>query len=382
VTQKAVRLTKGEDTILLAGGLPAPELFDSEGIAAAFQRVLSDRRVGDHLQYGVPEGSHELREALAGITTRRGVGATADRVVVSTGSQQAVDVVSTALVSPGDVILVERPSYLLALQLFALLRARVVAVRCDAEGLDPDAVEAAIRRHRPKLIYTMPTFQNPSGRTLAAERRAAIARTVEREGVYLLEDDPYSELRYDGSSVPPLAASAPEQVIYVSTLSKVLAPGLRVGWITCPSRLAPVLTAVKQAKDVHCSTVDQQAVARYLGDNDLDAHIRRLRRAYRPRRDGMLSALRLTLGDVAQWTTPDGGMFVWVTFGLPCDTGALLRAGLDAGVTFVPGENFFADRPQRNTLRLAFTCEPPSRIHEGIRRLGSARHRLCGAPRG
>jgi 2-aminoadipate transaminase len=360
--------------ISFAGGLPAPELFDLEGVRAAYDRVLWGPNPRRALQYAATEGDRDLRARVAARLTARGVLTTVDDLLVTSGSQQALTLVATALLDPGAVVLVEDPTYLAALQCFQLAGARVVPVRTDEHGVDPEALEEAICRERPALVYLVPTFANPTGRTMPAHRRAAVVELTARHDVWVVEDDPYGDLRYRGAPVPPLAAApgADEHVLHLGSFSKVAAPGMRLGWLRAPSRLLPALTVAKQAADLHTSTIDQAAAAAWFAATDLEAHVLGLCSAYRRRRDAMVEALPAVLPPGSRWTDPDGGMFVWVRLPGEVDTAALLPHALTHDVAFVPGAAFYAGRPDRATLRLSFTTHTPDRIAEGMARLGAA----------
>ena len=370
--REILAVTQQPHVLSLAGGLPAPELFDVPGLAAAYERVLDGPGARRALQYTVTEGEPELREALAALTRRRGHEVAAGQVLVTTGSQQALDLVATAVLDPGDVVLVERPSYLAALQVFALTGARVVSLPLDDDGLDPEQVRAELRRHRARLVYTVPNFQNPAGVTLAAERRRALARVAVEEGAWVLEDDPYGELRYRGEALPPVAAGEPERVIYASSLSKILAPGLRLGWLVVPPGLRDAITVVKQARDLHTATVDQRAAAVYLVSGALPPHLERIRAAYGARLDAMLAGLPGALPPGSRWTRPEGGMFVWLTLPEDRDLGALLPRAVQEGVAYVPGAPFFTDAPLAHTARVSFATLEPPHIAEALRRLARA----------
>ncbi|GAA4606902.1 2-aminoadipate transaminase [Actinoplanes octamycinicus] len=371
VTSSPVRdllaLTDRPEIISFAGGLPAPELFDVNGWRAAFTAVLSGPAARRHLQYAPTEGDARLRELAAARLTGRGLPTTAGQLLITTGSQQALTLVAAALLDPGAVVAVEQPTYLAALQCFGMAGARIVPVTAD----DPAAVAEVFARDRPRLLYLVPTFANPTGRTLPADRRAAIVELAERHGVWIVEDDPYGELRYRGEHLTPLAAGS-DRVIHLGSLSKIGAPGLRLGWLRAPEPLRAALIVAKQAADLHTSTVDQAAAAHYLATTDLDAHVGRLRAAYRQRRDTMLTMLAQVMPAGTRWTDPDGGMFVWVTLPGPADTAAILPAALAHDVAFVPGAAFYAADPDRATLRLSFTTSTPEQITEGMRRLGTA----------
>ncbi|GGR88758.1 aminotransferase [Streptomyces nojiriensis] len=368
--REILALTERPGVISLAGGLPAPELFDTEGLRAAYDAAfaVSARRA---LQYSTTEGAPELREAVAARATGRGLPTGPDDVLITSGSQQALTLITATLIEPGDVVLVENPTYLAALQCFRLAGARVVAVPCDAEGILPDALADIVVREQPKLLYTVPTFQNPTGRTLPAARRAAVARTAARLGLWLVEDDPYGELRYEGSDVPWLAAhpGAEDRTALLGSFSKVMAPGLRLGWLRAPAALRRAAVVAKQAADLHTSTVDQLAAAHYLAAVDLDAHIATVRTAYRARRDALQSALSRSLPADCAWSLPAGGMFLWARLPAGHDAADLLRTAVAHGVAFVPGAPFYATAPDPRTLRLNFTTHTPAEITEGVGRL-------------
>lgn len=364
-------VTARPEVINFAGGLPAPELFDAEGIAAAYEAVLAEAP-GRALQYSTTEGEPVLRDALAARTTARGLPTGRDDLLVTTGSQQALSLLATALLEPGDTVLVESPCYLAALQAFGFAGARIVAVPGDEHGIDPGALEELVVRERPKLLYTVPTFQNPTGRTLPAERRAAVAAVAARRGLWIVEDDPYGELRYDGERVPWIAThpGAEDRTVLLGSFSKVMAPGLRLGWLRAPGELRRACAVAKQAADLHTPTVNQLAAARYLADNDLDAHVARVAGVYRDRRDAMLSGLPGALPEGSVWHRPEGGMFLWARLPEPYDTTALLPQVVRQNVAYVPGAPFYAGTPERTTLRLCFVTQTPQEIGEGLRRLG------------
>ncbi|MFL5846577.1 MAG: PLP-dependent aminotransferase family protein [Solirubrobacteraceae bacterium] len=378
--REILKLTERPEVLSMAGGLPAPELFDAERLAAAFAAVLAEPGLRGALQYSVTEGDPGLRAQLAALCQARGLDTQADQVLVTTGSQQALDLAVTGLTDPGDVVIVERPCYLAAVQLFRLSGLRIVSAKTDADGLDPDAVRAAVREHGAKLIYTVPAFQNPTGVTLTAERRAALARIAEEEGCWIVEDDPYGELRYRGTASAPIAAMGGERVAYVSSLSKVVAPGLRVGWLVAPPALRAALVVAKQARDLHTSTVDQRAAAHYLASGRLPAHLDGVRREYGARLDALLDVLPAALPDGSRWTTPEGGMFVWVTLPEHLDAGALLADAVAEGVAYVPGAPFYADAPAANTLRLSFVTLREEEIREGMARLARVLRIEPGVP--
>ncbi|MFF3874348.1 PLP-dependent aminotransferase family protein [Streptomyces sp. NPDC001978] len=357
------------EVINFAGGLPAPELFDREGIAAAFREVL-ERESARALQYSTTEGEPTLRTGLAARITAQGLPTDADDLLITTGSQQALSLLATALLDPGDTVLVEDPCYLAALQVFGLAGARVLPVPGDADGVDPQALEDLVTRECPKLLYLVPTFQNPTGRTMPSTRRAAVASVAARTGVWLVEDDPYGELRYEGERVPWIAAhpGAEDRTVLLGSFSKVMAPGLRLGWLRAPAGLRRGCAVGKQAADLHTPTLNQLAAARYL--DVLDAHVAKVRAVYGERRDAMLAALPGSLPPGSTWNRSEGGMFLWARLPETYDTTALLPRAVEQDVAYVPGAPFYAGEPDRSTLRLCFVTQTPEEIGEGLRRLG------------
>lgn len=368
--REILALTARPEVISFAGGLPAPELFDAEGIRAAYDRVLAERP-GRALQYSTTEGDPALRGAVAARLTARGLPTGAGELLVTGGSQQALTLLATTLLEPGDVVLVENPTYLAALQCFGFAGARVVPVPTDTDGVVPEALEELVVRERPKLLYLIPNFQNPTGRTLPASRRRAVAEVAERHGLWIAEDDPYGELRFEGGYEPWIAGLEPaaDRTVLLGSFSKVMAPGLRLGWLRAPAGLLRSCVIAKQAADLHTSTVDQAAAARYLADCDLDAHLERVRAAYRERRDALLAGLPSALPPGTGWNRPEGGMFVWVRLPDGHDATALLRTAVTYDVAYVPGAPFFAASPDPASLRMSFTTHTPQEITEGLARL-------------
>ncbi|WP_030687552.1 PLP-dependent aminotransferase family protein [Streptomyces sp. NRRL B-1347] len=363
-------VTARPEVINFAGGLPAPEFFDSEGFAAAYQAVLT-AQPGQALQYSTTEGEPVLRARIAGRYTDRGLATDADDILVTSGSQQALSLLATALVEAGDTVLVENPCYLAALQVFAFTGARVVAVPGDEHGIDPDALESLIAEHRPKLLYTVPTFQNPTGRTMPTERRAAVAAVAARCGLWLIEDDPYGELRFEGERAPWIAAhaGAEDRTALLGSFSKVMAPGMRLGWLRAPAALRRACAIAKQGADLHTPTVNQLAAAWYLERYDLDAHVARVAGVYGERRDAMLAGLADALPEGSTWNRPEGGMFLWVRLPSGYDATARLRDVVAQDVAYVPGAPFYAGTPDPATLRLCFVTQTSDEIAEGLRRL-------------
>lgn len=362
-------LTQRPEVISFAGGLPAPELFDLEGIRSAFDAAL---KAPGALQYSTSEGDPRLRDEIARRYTAGGLPTEASDLIVTTGSQQGLGLLSTALIDPGDIVLVEEPCYLAALQTFALAGARVIGVPYVDDELDLDALEQLAAEHRPRFFYSVPTFQNPTGRTHDVAARSGIADIARRRGFRIVEDEPYRELRYSGDPLPSLAEYAPEHVISLGSFSKVIAPGLRIGWVRATPDIRPSITIAKQAADLHTSTVDQAAAAHYLASGRSDSALARIREAYAARRDAMLDALPEALPPGSTWNRPDGGMFVWARLPEGLDAAESLSRALTNDVAYVPGLSFYSGTPDPRTLRLSFTTYTPARITAGLSRLGAS----------
>ncbi|MFI0937850.1 PLP-dependent aminotransferase family protein [Streptomyces sp. NPDC021020] len=371
--REILALTARPEVISFAGGLPAPELFDAEGLRAAFDAVIAEQP-RTALQYATTEGDPALRAAVAGRLAARGLPTGPEDLLVTAGSQQGLALLATTLLEPGDVVLVENPTYLAALQSFGFAGARVVPVPTDEDGVLPDALEELVLRERPKLLYLIPDFQNPTGRTMPAARRLAVAEVAGRHGLWIAEDDPYGELRYEGARGRWIAAheAAADRTVLLGSFSKVMAPGMRLGWMRAPEALRRACVIAKQAADLHTSGVDQAAAARYLADHDLDAHVARVCGAYRERRDALLAGLPGALPEGSRWNRPEGGMFVWVRLPDGFDATERLRTAITYDVAYVPGAPFFAAAPDPATLRMSFTTHTPEEIAEGLRRLAPA----------
>lgn len=368
--REILKVTAQPEVISFAGGLPAPELFPVEAVRIAADAAL--RQYGAAcLQYGPSEGFRPLRDWIAAEMGRRGVPAKAEQILVTTGSQQVLDLVGKAYLNPGDTILTENPTYLAAVQSFQTMEAQFVPVPTDEAGLIPDAVPDLVRQHRPKFLYTIPNFQNPTGVTLARERRARLAEIAAELRLPILEDDPYGQLRYRGESIEPIKHwDAAGMVHYASTFSKTIAPGLRLGWTMASTDVFNRLLILKQASDLHTSMLDQTIAHTYLTQNDESVHIARIRQVYGERFAYMDAQLREQLPAGYTWTKPDGGMFLWVTGPTELDSAELLQRAVARKVAFVPGRDFFPREGGRNHLRLNFSNSTPERIREGIARLG------------
>jgi 2-aminoadipate transaminase len=369
--------------ISFAGGLPAPEVFPVERLEEACEKVLSEHSALA-LQYGPTEGCEVLRAMIARHMARYGIQAKIDNVLITSGSQQALDLIGKLFINFGDRVLVEAPTYLGALQAFSVYGADYLSVPVDGDGLQTERLEDALRLG-PKLMYVLPNFQNPAGVTLSEGRREQLIVLAEKYGIPIIEDDPYGQLRYEGKHIAPLVVLDRQNirrddgfsfgnVIYLSTFSKTLAPGLRLGWIVAPTEVIGKLTQLKQGADLHTSTFTQMVVYEVARGGFLDQHVRQIRKVYRQRRDVMLQALAEFFPFEVTWTQPKGGLFLWISLPPGMDSQSLFRSALAESVAFVPGDSFYAskDRESNRHLRLNFSYCVPAQIREGIRRLSIA----------
>jgi 2-aminoadipate transaminase len=391
ITSSAIRdllkVTQRPGMISFGGGLPAPELFPAQRFQEACHKVLSQNSASA-LQYGETEGYAPLRQFVADKIARHGIKTSPDNVLITSGSQQALDLLGKLLIDTGDRVLVEAPTYLGALQAFRVFAADFVSVSIDDYGLRTELLEKPLRSD-PKFMYVLPNFQNPAGTTLSEDRRVELVALAERHGVPIIEDDPYGELRYEGDHLTPLLAldrkSLPRDssytsgnVIYLSTFSKTLAPGLRLGWIVAPPEVIGKLAQLKQGADLHTSTFNQFVAYEVARDGFLEEHVQLIRKVYLERRDVMLDALQQFFPPGVTWTHPQGGLFLWVTLPAGLDIQAILKSALEQNVAFVPGDSFFADnkagrgRSRQSHMRLNFSNAAPEQIREGIRRLSEA----------
>ncbi|GGD74578.1 aminotransferase-like domain-containing protein [Paenibacillus nasutitermitis] len=370
-----LKLTQGKQIISFAGGLPAEELFPLQAIRDAALRVFEGGKAS--LQYGLTEGFLPLREQLCGRMAVKGMQVEPDQMILTTGSQQAIDLLVRVLLEPGDVVLVENPTYLASLQVFSLSGLRVIPVASDKDGMIMAETERLMREYKPKMVYVVPTFGNPTGRTWSLERRQGLLDLCSHFGVPILEDDPYGEIKFNAADQFPtlfsLAGKADGScVLYTSTFSKTVAPALRTGWAMGDRRVMGMLAKAKQAADLHSSALDQQTLDQLLRHFPLDAHIRKIGEAYGARLKQMEALLGSRNWPDVQWISPRGGMFLWLEFPEALDTEALLRAAVAKGVAFVPGAAFYAAAPQRNMARLNFTYTDGERMELGISRLSEA----------
>lgn len=375
--REILKLTGEHEMISFAGGLPAPEFFPVERVQQATDTVLSERGQ-EALQYSATEGMPELRDMIAERMSTSNLHITRDNVLITSGSQQGIDLLGRIMMDEGDPVVVENPTYLGALMAWRTFALRYVPVPTDNDGMQVDALEPLLSQN-PKLIYTMPTFQNPGGFTLSLPRRQQLVRLLNAHHVPLIEDDAYGALRYSGDPLPTLleldamqrgSTAVDGHVIYMGTFSKVLTPGYRVAWVVAPDAVIDKMIAAKQACDLHTNTIGQFVTYEVARDGFLDAHIEVLRNVYRERRDMMLQALADYFPEECSWTQPDGGLFVLVRLPQGVDGETLLRAAVPQGVAFVYGDEFHLDGTGSNTVRLNFSNTQPDRMREGVRRLG------------
>ncbi len=366
VIREILKITMRPDIISFAGGLPSPETFPVEHMKAAFDTVLSQQgKIA--LQYGPSDGYAPLREWIADSLSIPGVTITPDQVLMVSGSQQALDLLGKVLIEDHSKVLVETPSYLGALQAFSVYQPEFVSIPTDDFGLLPEEVEKIADGAR--LLYALPNFQNPTGRTMSVERRLALVETCARLGLPLIEDDPYGSLSYRGEPLPKMLTMNPSGVIYLGSFSKVLTPGIRLGYVVGPVPLIRKLEQAKQAADLHTSQLTQMVVYEAVKDGFLAQHIPSIRTLYANQCQVMLDALAEFFPAGVTWNKPEGGMFIWVTLPEHIDAMQLLEEAIAQNVAFVPGAPFYANEPQKNTLRLSFVTVPPETIRVGVAKL-------------
>src|SRR6202158_4687629 len=381
--RELLKVTQKPEIISFGGGLPAPDVFPVKRFEEACHKVLTEQGA-QALQYGATEGYQPLREMIARNLARYGIVASAENVLITSGSQQALDLIGKLLINRGDRILVEAPTYLGALQAFSVYGAQYVPVPVDEDGLQTEQLDSSLRAG-PKFMYVLPNFQNPAGVTLLQGRRHQLILLADKYGIPIVEDDPYGQLRYEGEHIAPLVVLdrgnvrrdngfSIGNVIYLSTFSKTLAPGLRLGWIVAPPKIISKLVQLKQGGDLHTSTFTRCVAFEVARGGFLDQHVKLIREVYRERRDVMLQALEEFFPPEVTWTHPQGGLFLWVTLPEGMDSHLLFQSALAENVAFVPGDSFYAGNGPESArhLRLNFSHPNPEQIREGIRRLSVA----------
>lgn len=372
--REILKVTQRPEVISFAGGLPAPEFFPAKALAELTRELLEEEGPRA-LQYSTTEGHPPLREHIAArLNALWGTSHGAGEILITSGSQQGLDLVGKLFLDDGDTVLCESPTYLGAISAWNVFRPRWVEVPTDEEGMNIAALEERLDRcWNAKLIYVVPNFQNPSGRTWSLARRRRFMEVVQRREIPVVEDNPYGELRFEGNPVPAMKSFDRQgMVIGLGTFSKVFCPGLRLAWVAARSPFYEKLVILKQGADLHTSTLHQMQMSRYLGRYNLDEDIARIIPAYRERRDAMVEALDAQMPASVRFTRPEGGLFLWMELPEGVSARVLLEACLRRDVAFVPGEAFFPNGGHENTLRLNFSNMPPSRIREGVRRLGAA----------
>jgi 2-aminoadipate transaminase len=379
VIRELLKLTEQPDIISFAGGLPAPEVFPVKEFQEACNQVLTDHGA-QALQYSTTEGYLPLREMIARHNARYSVKVTAENIMITSGSQQALDFIGRLFINRGDYVVVESPTYLGALQAWNAYGAQYISVPSDENGMIMDSLEEALRIG-PKFIYILPNFQNPSGSTLSLERRQRLVLLADQYGVPIVEDDPYGQLRYDGDHIPSVATLDSRYrndnegeytgcVIYLSTFSKLLAPGLRLAWVIAPPQVIRKLVMTKQAADLHTSSFNQHVAYEVAKGGFLDEHVKVIRATYKERRDVMIEMMEEMFPPEVTWTKPLGGMFLWGKLPETMDAADVLKVALERKVAFVPGGAFHPNGGGKNTMRLNFSFSNPDNIREGIERLG------------
>lgn len=367
----AYRVAIATEGISFSGSYPASDLMPVDSFRRAMSRVLKEKGP-EILSYGPPAGYAPLREAIAAGMRREGSPATADDVLVTNGSQQAIELVFRTFLDPGDPVAIEEPTYTGALSALASLGARLVSVPVDEHGIRTDLLAMALDRHRPRVLYVQPNFQNPTTRVLSLDRRRELLDLAARYSCTVVEDEWAGDLRFEGENLPSLhALDGGRRVVHLSTFSKKLLPGLRVGWATAPAPVLERLLVLKQIEDHGTSLLVQAALHAFLEDGGLEEHLDRVRVAYRERREAMLEALDAYAPDAVRWTRPEGGLFLWVTLPETVDGGDIFAAARERGVLFSRGELFHPDGGGRNTMRLTFSSAEPEAIRAGIRILGT-----------
>lgn len=375
-TREILKVTEKPEIISFAGGLPAPELFPVEEIKAACEAVLNES--GEQaLQYSTTEGYLPLRQAIADRMEAIGIETATDNLLVITGSQQGLDLTGKLFLDEGDTVICESPTYLAAINAFKAYNPKFVEVSMDEEGMIMEELEQALQANpHAKFIYTIPDFQNPTGRTMKLERRKKMVELANKYNVIIVEDNPYGAVRFAGEALPPVKHFDTEgRVVYLSTFSKIFAPGLRLGWICANETLLAKYVAFKQAADLHTDTFAQRITAKYIELFDIEAHIQKIKAVYLSRREKMMECIKSFFPEEVRHSAPEGGLFIWIELPEQIDSQDLFDECLKNNVAFVPGKPFFPNRSRNNTLRLNYSNMPEDRIVEGMKRLGEVLRR-------
>ncbi len=376
VIRETLKISSKPGIINFAGGLPASELLPIDQVQECVDSVLTDHGT-KALQYSISQGELVLRELVAHRISRQGLPVTADNILITTGSQQGLDLIGRVFIEPGDYVITELPTYLGALQAFNFYQARYAPIPMDNDGMIIDQLEEKIIEFRPKMIYVVPNFQNPSGITLSYQRRKALMNLVFRHQIAMIDDNPYGELRYSGTPLPSLRGLGGDAVIQLGTFSKLISPGLRVGWICAPVSAIKIIEKAKQAVDLHSSTFTQFIAAEFLKRGFLDPHIEQIRTAYALKRDTMIAAMKEYFPPSIRWPYPDGGLFLWVQLPDNVSASMVFQQAVHQGVAFIHGRPFHPDGSGDNTMRLNFASSSPENIVEGIKRLARVLSQYC-----
>ncbi|GAK50930.1 putative transcriptional regulator, GntR family [Candidatus Moduliflexus flocculans] len=377
VIREILKVVSQPGMISLAGGIPAPESFPMDKMRELTERVI-DKYESNAFQYDLTEGFIPLREALVGYLGQKNIHASVDDILVASGSQGVLDALGKTLISPGDKIAVEAPTYLGALQAFNPYEPQYVRMDMDEDGLVPESLDEVLKTHTIKFIYTVPTFQNPTGRSVTLARRKQIAEIIQHHDALLIEDDPYSALRYRGEALPAIQTFAPEHVVYITTLSKILAPGLRLGICIAPQLIKKWLVIVKQGVDLHTNTFSQAIAAEYLAGGYLDEQLPKIINLYGPKLQAMLDAIEKYFPANFTWSKPEGGMFVWAEGPEGLDTEKLYWEAVKQNVAYVPGKFFYTQKGEGNaTMRLNFTKSDEETIDRAIHILADVLKEAC-----
>ncbi|MDD5067770.1 MAG: PLP-dependent aminotransferase family protein [bacterium] len=369
--REILKVTIDSSVISFAGGLPSRKLFPLKELQAAANKVF-DEDGYDSLQYSTSEGDQELREWIADRYRRtKDLTVQADDILITSGSQQGLDLLGKTFVNEDDPVIIEEPGYLGAIQALSLCKPRFFPVPLSADGIGLDAFEQAVRKHPVKLFYCVPNFQNPSGISYSEENRQAIGKILKGKKTILVEDDPYSELRFLGRMQPSFRRIIPENTVLLGSFSKIVVPSFRIGWVAARKDILDKLIIAKQASDLHSNYFCQRVISRYLKENDIDAHIAVIRDVYGKQRDAMIQAIREFFPSEAGYTQPEGGMFLWVTLPRHLSAMDVFEKAIGQKVVFVPGDPFYVGKKNVNTMRLNFSCMDEETIREGIKRLGN-----------
>lgn len=372
--REILKVTESPEIISFGGGLPNPKSFPVNEVAGAAHKVLCEDGMSV-LQYSTTEGYPPLREYIAARYRKKGVNVTADEILITNGSQQGIDLIAKVFLNKGDNVIVERPTYLAALQSFGIFEPKFLSVPLDDDGIDTVALEDLLKTNSAKICYGVPNFQNPTGITYSLKKRKEAARILKDHGVVFIEDNPYEEIRFIGQDQPSMRCFNEDTVMFGS-FSKTVSPGMRLGWICARKEIMDKIIVVKQAADLHSNYFTQRVVYQYLKDNDVETHIQKIRGMYKEQRDAMVSAMERHFPEEVRFTRPEGGMFLWVTLPDGISSMDLFEIAIKENVAFVPGQAFYADGSGRNTLRMNYSSSDEDKIEEGVKRLAMAINKL------